>query len=238
MADFSVFSGFPAGKVRFSRIPDLFFQKLLPEIDNLNELKVTLYALWRLGRMEGSFRYAQLSDFSEDRNFMRGLGGDVEDADKALRDALEGAVKRGTLLMAEVELEDGKRKFYFLNTVRGQAAIKGIDRGDWKPSGDPQTPIELMLERPNIYRLYEEHIGPLTPHIADTLREAETEYPIQWIEEAVGIAVENNARSWRYIDAILRSWQEKGKDERKYRGDSEKDRRKYIDGEFSEFIEH
>jgi DNA replication protein DnaD len=52
------------------------------------------------------------------------------------------------------------------------------------------------------------------------------------------IAVENNARSWSYVQAILRRWQEGGRDERRTEGDSEKDRRKYVEGEFSDFIEH
>jgi DnaD/phage-associated family protein len=229
------FSGFPSGKVRFTSIPAQFFSELLPQIDHLGEMKVTLYAFWRLDRMEGSFRYLQDSDFISDKTFLDGLGNDGE---KALQDGLNRCAARGTLLETEVDLEDGIGRFYFLNTARGQAAIKAIQDGDWKPSGDPQYPIELSGERPNIFRLYEENIGALTPMIADTLREAEDIYPAQWIEEAVGIAVENNVRKWRYIEAILNSWKEEGRDERTHQGDSEKDRRKYVEGEFSEFIEH
>jgi hypothetical protein len=35
------FAGFPAGELRFTSVPDLFFARLLPEIDSLAELKVT-----------------------------------------------------------------------------------------------------------------------------------------------------------------------------------------------------
>lgn len=229
------FSGFPSGKVRFTSIPAQFFTELLPQIDHLGELKVTLYIFWRLDHMEGTFRYLQLSDFTEDEKFLQSL---EEDGQNALQDSLERCVQRGTLLKIKVDLGNGLRAFYFLNTPRGQAAVKAIQDGEWKPSGDPQYPLELTKERPNIFRLYEENIGALTPMIADTLREAEESYPAQWIEEAIGIAVENNVRKWRYIEAILSSWKEKGKDERTNRGDSEKDRRKYVEGEFSQFIEH
>ena len=58
-------------------------------------------------------------------------------------------------------------------------------------------------DKPNIYRLYEENIGPLTPLIAEDLRAARSEYPEPWIEEAFHLAVQRNARSWRYIDTIL-----------------------------------
>ena len=232
------FSGFPAGKVRFTRIPGPFFSELLPQIDNLAELKVTLYVLWKLERMEGKHRYLQLEDFSDDEIFMSGLGAEKKPALAALKDGLKRAVKRGTLLDTQLELDSKARSFYFLNSARGRETIQAIENGEWRPSGDPRYPIELVQERPNLFTLYERHIGPLTPMIADALKEAEHEYPQEWLEEAVRIAVENNARAWSYVEAILRRWQEEGRDERRTQGDSEKDRRKYVEGEFSDFIEH
>ncbi len=67
--------------------------------------------------------------------------------------------------------------------------------------------------------------------IAEELKEAESAYPAEWIEDALRIAVENNARSWRYASSILTRWKEKGRDERKNRRDTEKDRRRYADWE-------
>ncbi len=232
------FSGFPPGRVRFTRIPSPFFTELLPEIDDLDELKVTLYAFWQLDRMEGTFRYLGLEDFSSDEVFMTGINKNEKKALAALKDGLNKAVERGAFLSAEIEFEEGKRTFYFLNTIRGQAAVKAIASGDWQPSGDPAYPIALNLEKPNIFKLYEEHIGPLTPMLADALKEAEVEYPAEWIKEAIRRAVENNVRKWRYVEAILERWQTEGKDDRTNQGHTQKDRKKYVEGEFSDFIEH
>ena len=207
-----------------TRIPATFFSELLPQIDHLGELKVTLYALWYLDKMEGSVRYLRQSDFSSDTRLMQGL---EPDADRFLEDALQRAVARGSLLKAELPGEKGPQAFYFLNSPRGRAAVDAIARGAWQPSGDPQQPIALDLERPNIYRLYEENIGPLTAMIAENLKDAEKTYPNDWIEEAVRIAVENNVRRWSYIQAILRSRQEEGHDEQN-RGNSQEDRQRYI----------
>lgn len=229
------FAGFPSGKVRFTRIPGPFFIELLPQIDDLVELKVTLYALWQLDRMEGELRYLQAEDFSEDEVFMQGLG---EGAQQSLEQGLSKAVERGTLLGADVELEGAARRLYFLNSAKGREAVEAISKGDWQPSGEERYPIELSQERPNIFALYEQHIGPLTPMIAETLQEAEDQYPAAWIEEALRIAVENNVRKWAYIEAILKDWQKGGRDERRPQGHTEKDRRKYVEGEFSDFIEH
>ena len=53
------FGGFSETKTRTTSIPGQFFGELLPAIDHLGELKVTLYLLWRFDRMEGTFRYLQ-----------------------------------------------------------------------------------------------------------------------------------------------------------------------------------
>ncbi len=224
------FQGFPEGKVSFTRIPGYFFSQLLPSIDHLGELKVTLYALWQLDRMGGDVRYLQERDFLEDATFIQGMGASLPEATAALKESLARAVQRGTLLRATVIL-DGEVDLYFFNTARGRAAVEAIQNGDWRPSGDPRLPVELGPERPNIYHLYEQNIGPMTPLLAETLQDAEDTYPAEWIEEAFRIAIEKNVRNWRYIEAILRRWHERGYDGRETRRDTEKSRRQYADWE-------
>jgi DnaD/phage-associated family protein len=226
------FNGFPAGKVRFTRLPGPFFSELLPQIDNLNELKVVLYAFWQLDRREGDHRYLQLEDFSEDAIFAAAF------EPEGLQDGIQRAVKRGALLQAELELEGKPRFLYFLNTALGREALQALNDGAWKPSGDQRYPVELAQERGNLFTLYERHLGPITPMLAEKLKAAEAEFPHEWLEEAIRIAVENNARAWSYVEAILSRWQKEGKDERRTQGDTEKDRRKYVEGEYSDFIEH
>lgn len=67
----------------------------------------------------------------------------------------------------------------------------------------------------NIFTAYESNIGVLTPMIAEKLKDAEQTYPLTWILEAFGLAVENNKRNWRYIETILKRWKADGKDEGK-----------------------
>jgi DnaD/phage-associated family protein len=109
--------------------------------------------------------------------------------------------------------------------------------GQWSPDTRSHAPVTLAAERPNIFRLYEENIGPLTPIITDNLRAAEDDYSPEWIEDAIRIAVEKNVRNWRYIDAILRTWQEKGRNEINRRN-QEENRRRYIEGDYADLIQH
>jgi len=236
------FKGFPEGKIHLTPVPSPFFTDLLPHMDQLGEVKLILYIFWRLDRMEGSFRYLRRLDLLEDANFTTGMGATSEVATAAIDEALEQAVKRGTLLQASLDIENAPQEIYFLNSPKGRAALRAIQSGNWRLSGESQEPVQALSEPPNIFRLYEENIGPLTPMIADELSEAEQSYSSAWIEEAIRIAVENNKRNLRYIFAILESWRREGKHGQKEklqdRPDSPEAGRKYVEGKYSEFIEH
>jgi len=185
------FTGFTDSEP-FTQIPDSFFRHLLNEIAEVDELKVTLYALWRFEHMESPVRFLREQDFA----------GIVPDP--AL--ALEKAVQRGSLL--QVQKKD-VAAFYFLNSPRGRAAADAFakDHRDMPAGAAPSNP---PLERPNIFKLYEENIGPLTPLLADALKDAEQTYPPEWVVEALEISVKSNKRNWKYVEAILRRWKEEG----------------------------
>ena len=227
------FSGFPDGKLDLIPVPSLLFFDLLPQIDHLGELKLTLYAFWVLSQREGVYRYLSHNELKQDQLLLQGLVSPGVPAEEALNEALERAVARGTLIQVSGNFSGGPDQIFFLNSAKGRAAIAAIEAGEWQPAED--HPIALVPQRPNIYTLYEQNIGPLTPILAERLRSAEVEYPPHWIEEAIRISVENNVRKWRYIEAILEDWRRRGKDEREDRGDTEKARRRYIEGQFADF---
>jgi len=230
------FVGFPDGKLRLTPIPNLFFSDLLPIIDDLSEMKVTLYAFWALAQKEGPVRYLRLVDFFNDGQFMKGMGPTPTLASQALNDGLERAVARGTFLHINVESADGIMDLYFVNSQKGRAAVDGITRGEWRPNPDEDLPVTLSVERPNIFVLYEQNIGALTPLIADQLRDAEQSYPIEWIEEAIKLAVQNNVRKWRYVESILERWRQEGKVDGISRRDTKKELRGQVPDEYQDIV--
>jgi DNA replication protein len=234
MDEMKGFAGFPEGRLALTAVPNLFFSELLPQIDHLGEMKITLYAFWALSKKPPEKRYLTFAEMVADERLLQALNERTLSAEEALQEAVERAVSRGTLLKVLFEGQE-EQAYYFINSAKGRAAVEGIESGEWKPSGDPSAPIALAHERPNIYTLYEQNIGPLTPMIAEELREAEKEYPPAWIEDAIRIAVENNVRKWRYVAAILEDWKSRGRDEREDRGDTEKARRRYLQGKFADF---
>ncbi len=231
------FNGFPSGRVHLTRIPETFFRELLPMLDDLAEMKVTLYTLWFLDKQEGNVRFIRMRDFLRDQPFMYSLAPSFEAAQVALSAGLEKAVQRGILLTVRLDGDPALNTLFFLNSPRGRAALEALHNGDWTPDEQTSLDVRLTLERPTIFQIYEQNIGPLTPMLAETLQEAEREYPVEWIEEAMREAVTQNKRSWRYVQAILRNWKDRGRHGTDQQA-SEENRRRRGQGEYADFIEH
>ncbi len=203
-----VFSGFPSGKLSVTPLPNLFFTELLPAIDDLAELKVTLYLFWRLAHDKHRARCVSAAELRSDVTLTRGLAETGTGVEEALERGLQASVARGTFL----HLTQDGQELYFLNTESGRRAFEKMERGEDKfvPSTAGGEPAETG-PRPNIFTLYEQNIGLLTPMLSEQLKEAEQQYPGEWIADAFKIAVENNKRSWSYIRKILERWQTEGR---------------------------
>ncbi len=236
------FGGFPAGKLPTTPIPNPFFSELLPLIDDLAELKVTLHLFWLIGRKHGALRYARLGELLKDGRLLAGLADAAGSGEAALREALERAVARGTLLHVTVNRDETAEEWYMVNSANGREVIERLRAGDLNLLADVAEDVQLQVERPPIFVLYEQNIGMLTPMIADELRDAERHYPASWIADAFREAVAMNKRSWKYVLAILERWRTQGKDAPR-RGeeppaDAEARKRRYVPEGYEDLIEH
>jgi DnaD/phage-associated family protein len=139
-------------------------------------------------------------------------GGDNGDASGRLEAGMALAVERATLLSLDIEHDGRQERMYLLNTPSGRRAVEQLQDGRIE-LGRVLPPVQEapLLERANIYQLYEENIGPLSPIVAQELHEAEELYPLEWIEEALNEAALQNKRSWRYAAAILQRWATEGR---------------------------
>jgi len=209
------FKGFTDSET-FTQLPNSFFHHLLKEIKDADELKVTAYFLWRIEFMDGPFRALRQSDFESDL-----LGLSAEEI--AL--GLKKAVDRKSLLRAEYKDD----VCYFLNSARGLVGKEEFEEGNWKAS-------TLPMDLPNIFKLYEENIGPLTPLIADALKDAEEIYSSEWIADAIELAVKNNKRNWKYCEAILKRWKEEGRAEKQNRRDDQASRQRDVEDKIKKFV--
>ena len=134
--------------------------------------------------------------------------------EEALHRALDLAVEHGALLHSTLNSDPVLEDVYCL-------------------PADSRQPLGA-----NIFMLYEQNIGIITPMIAEELQEAEKIYPPKWIEEAFKEAVTLNKRSWKYIARILERWASEGKDSGEYKRDIKKDGPdKYTKGKYGHLVQ-
>jgi DnaD/phage-associated family protein len=241
------FAGFPTGKNPYVPVPEVFFTVLLPEIEDSAELKVTLHLFWLLAKKKGNPRCVSDRDLLDDQVLLRSLKrrGDPRPPEERLRQGLEQALARGTLLQIHLRLmSEGNDQaeiieWFFFNTARSRKVVNELQGSEMVPArlltveheqieqeSEVTVPagaytsnkgvewprnIQVEIDRPNIFKLYEQNIGLLTPLVADHLRDAADLYPEEWIEAAFREAVQHNIRKWSYISAILRNWETEGK---------------------------
>jgi len=232
------FTGFPA-KTKFTAIPNSFFSALLPQISDIAELKTTLHIFQTLYQKRGYPRFTTYKELLGSKSLMSSLGGTAIPPDQVLRQALETATKRGTILHLVLDRDGTTEDIYFLNTESDRQTIARIQNGELVLSGlRAKEPTYIATEEPpDIFTLYEQNIGMLTPLIADELRDAEKLYPQTWIQDAIKEAVAHNKRSWRYIARILERWSAEGKGDGTYQRDFKKtDPDKYIKQKYGHIV--
>ena len=184
----------------------------LAEIDDLAELKVTLRAVAMLApepNRRGVPPSLSLYDLLDDGILRRTA---VLQSDEAIRQALAGALKHRTLVAARCR---GEVRF-FLNDDHCRQHLEKMRLSELAPADAVECQAYKMATtasestvktddgRANIFTLYERHIGTLGHGVAEQLKAAEEEYPAAWIEYAFSIAAEHKARSWSYVNTILR----------------------------------
>ena len=217
------FSGFKDDGSSNVPIPQLFFTDLLPALNEPGQLQLMLYLFWHQEHQQGPVHYFRLEELTADPALVNMIGDP-----SALSKALAGLVDLGAVLKAELDWMD--ETYYFMNSPQGRAAVHAVEAGEWQGSNAERPPVQLAPERPNIYRIYEENIGPITPMVADILKADEADYPSEWIEEAVRQAVARNARNWKYVQAILKRWRTEGRGNEQNRRDNSQSPQDYRKG--------
>ena len=202
----------PLNERRVIEVPEALLSEIAPLIRDVGELQLIL-AVVRMGTERGGVdQPVSREELNRDPGIQRAfqVEGTMRDSAESIERSLELAVARGVVIKLRVIDGDAERIWYFLNTLQNAARVRAMTNGTESP---PKTlwatgaPPHVEAERPTVFRLYEQNIGPLTPLVAQRLLDALEVYPPGWIEDAVAEAVGYNKRSWRYISRILENWQ-------------------------------
>lgn len=221
--------GFP-GAAHQILVPSYFFSDVLPAIVDEAELRVILHVFSVLGRKRRATRWLTASELRSEAPLLRALDRLEGGAEAALRRGLGAALRRGTLLRAVRRREGRELELYAVNTPGAAEMLARLAGAALAPIDDGEAAPELPLA--NIFVLYEENIGVISPLLAEQLRDAERTYPWPWIEAAFREAVALNRRSWRYIERILERWRTEGPDLEAIARSTERSRRRSLAGRY------
>jgi len=203
-------------KTEFISLPDSFFTLIVPKIHDLTELKIVLYVTYTILRKQEHPHPDIIGvTYKELKSAICRLSAELDE--ETLRQAVDLAIEHGTLLHSTLNINGVLEDIYSL------------------PALMYRNPQPLVV---NIFSLYEQNIGIITPMMAEELKEAKKLYPPQWIEEAFKEAVTLNKRSWKYIARILERWASEGKDDGEYRRDIKKNSSdKYVKGRYGHLVQ-
>ena len=201
-----------------------------------------ILAILEISTADRILRRERLEELLNDDRLLDGLTTATTAGAAALRDGLERAMARGMLLHVTVHRGEATEEWYMVNSPNGRELLEKLRGGELDLLADIAEDVQLQVERPTIFVLYEQNIGLLTPMIAEELRDAEKHFPADWIADAFREAVALNKRSWRYVLRILERWRVEGKDSGHARDEipenSEARRRYYIPKGYEDLIEH
>jgi len=208
----ATFEGFRAG-ARASTLPAQFFTEVLPEIDDADELRVTLYALYAITRPGRPLLAMRASEMAAEEPLARLFA--QRGGASAVRRGLEAAVARGVLLGLPLDGGTGEGDLLcFVHNDGGRRLRERVAAGAVEVPGGAKVLLAEPVARPSRpAAVYEQEIGMLTPAVASAIAEAEQKYPAEWIVDALREASARNARSWRYAQAILERWATEGRDD-------------------------
>jgi len=204
-------TGFP-NSGQAAAIPNQFFSSILPQIEVPEELIVSFYCFFAQHLKRRSPRFLTKRELAADATLARSLA-HLAPGDDALERGLDLAVWRGTLLRARTQSGGREDELYVVNTPANRKSLEELTARDLRL--DEPLPPASNTNNSGIFALYEQNIRPLTPLIAEELKEAEGRYPDNWIRDAFREAVSINKANWRYIESILRRWEAEGRQDEK-----------------------
>lgn len=204
------FDGFLSGAPH-TPLPQALLRDLVPAMSDPAELIVTLYAVEAISRVPRYPRRISRRDLRESRPLIEALGTlcSSRDVDEAFSDGVNTAVERGSLLQGR-SVEDGVwTEWIALNDADGRRAMESASM---LPVASPSYGREPVYS--SAPEIWQSAFGTsLPPILAEEVKAAESRYGSDWLHDAFAEAASNNARSWRYVQAILERWEQEGRDE-------------------------
>ena len=229
-------SGIPGSTL----IPNEFFEFFFPSVEFIEDIFTLFWCVYVLQEEFASKQKYYVS--SDDLWFTQGveysfkkIGIDKEQFNQSL----ERCVGLGFLLKMISNHQNHEEVIFLLNNSTSQDMVTNLQ------TGESNIDVNLNLEQTQtfgtaeLFQLYEEYFGVISPRIAESLVEASNQYDSDLIKQALKEASTQAITSWRYIERILESKEKESRKNETNRRDSlEARKHNYIGGKFGHLAKY
>ena len=221
-------------------IPNDFFELFFPNVEFIED---TFTLFWCVYVLQEEFASKQRCYVSSDdlwstpgvEHSFKKIGIDKEQFNQSL----ERCVELGFLLKIFNNHQNHEEVIFLLNNSTAQDMVTNLQ------TGESNIDVNLNLEQAQtfvtaeLFQLYEEYFGVISPRIAESLVEASNQYDSDLIKQALQEASIQSVTSWRYIERILESKEKEGQKNETNRRDSlEARKHNYIGGKFGHLAKY
>lgn len=209
----------------FAQVPGAYIAQVMRQVGDPSELKVTLLAFHLLSKSRDYPGFVTHGELLLKAASLLGVD------EMSCIAAIDAAVERGVFLKMELPSEPEAGVAYFANVEADIEAIERLrSKGSLAGGGEASG-------QPNIFELYEQNIGSITPMMAEELKDAQRTYPPEWVEDAFREAVQGRKQNWKYISRILERWSVEGRGSGAHRPSTlPDDPDKYVKGRFGRVV--
>lgn len=196
--------GFPlADDYATTRVPNAVLGRVLSTIDDADEIKLILRAIWLLEHQRGYPRYITSDVLRRDRVLSVAIP-DQSDFDRILKSAIERGV------FVEVNISDNICLMFNTESARRASIEVSASTSDLDKDNNGWESPAASTGHADAFRAYEENIGILSPMIRQSILAELENFTDEHITHAIRIAVENESRSWSFVAGVLRRWARDG----------------------------
>lgn len=215
-----------------TRVPNAVLGRVLTNINDADEIKLILRAIWLFEHQRGYPRYITHDDLRRDR-VLSVVIPDQSDFDRILKSAVERGV------FVEVSINDNICLMFNTESARRASIEVSPTANDLNTDNNGWETPAASTGSADAFRAYEENIGILSPMIRQSILAALEDFTDEDITRAVRIAVENESRSWSFVAGVLRRWARDGIPHERTDGTArrESDERDFSEDQLNRYID-
>lgn len=189
------------------QLPYSILGDLIEKTESEAEVKILLKAIWVVNTYPELNNNFSANAISSDAGMALILNTWGDELHLLVQNVLKKFTRKGLLFENIIN-----NKNYYSFPTDPEATTSLIDFSDPFIYAEPWQLEYENSKLKEIVKLYEQNISEVTPYIAENIKLATETVPYNVVVRAIEQASKANIRTWRYINAIIKSWKNQNRE--------------------------